>query len=61
MWIFKIRIENGDQNLFEQKGIVVIKTGSCNKGVLELLYVSDVDQNMLSIYKLVEKWDEVYV
>jgi len=53
--IFIIRIGNGDKVLVEGKGTVVIKTSLGNKVVSDVLYVPDIDQNMLSIYQLVEK------
>ncbi|XP_055811785.1 uncharacterized protein LOC129881690 [Solanum dulcamara] len=53
--IFKVRIENGDQILVEGKGTVVIKTSSGNKKISDVLYVPDIDQNLLSICQLIEK------
>ncbi|XP_060182940.1 uncharacterized protein LOC132612881 [Lycium barbarum] len=53
--ISKVRIGNGDQILIEGKGTVVIKTSSGNKTILDVLYVPNIDQNLLSICQLVEK------
>ncbi|XP_059310030.1 uncharacterized protein LOC132061192 [Lycium ferocissimum] len=53
--ISKVRIGNGDQILIEGKGTVVIKTSSGNKTISDVLYVPNIDQNLLSICQLVEK------
>ncbi|XP_016576604.2 uncharacterized protein LOC107874288 [Capsicum annuum] len=53
--ISKVRIRNSDQILVEGKGTVVIKTNSSNKAISDVLYVPDIDQNLLSICQLVEK------
>ncbi|XP_060200506.1 uncharacterized protein LOC132628757 [Lycium barbarum] len=53
--ISKVRIGNGDQILVEGKGTVVIKTSSGNKTILDVLYVQNIDQNLLSICQLIEK------
>ncbi|PHT75806.1 hypothetical protein T459_19328 [Capsicum annuum] len=53
--ISKVRIKNGDQILVEGKGTVVIKTSLGNKAISDVLYVPDIDQNLLSICQLVEK------
>lgn len=51
----KVRIGNG--NLIEAKGRgdVVINIGSGNKVISDVLYVPDIDQNLLSVGQLVEK------
>ncbi|XP_059310118.1 uncharacterized protein LOC132061292 [Lycium ferocissimum] len=53
--ISKVWIGNGDQILVEGKGAVVIKTSSGSKTISDVLYVPNIDQNLLSICQLVEK------
>jgi len=49
------RRRNGDKIRVEGKGTVFIKIGSGKKAVSNVLYVPDIDQNMLRIHQLVEK------
>ncbi|XP_052485716.1 uncharacterized protein LOC128040605 [Gossypium raimondii] len=54
-YVSKVRIGNG--NLIEAKGRgdVVIHTGSGNKIISDVLYVPEIDQNLLSVGQLVKK------
>ncbi|KAG8487132.1 hypothetical protein CXB51_020669 [Gossypium anomalum] len=51
----KIKIGNGDLIEAKGKGNLVINTCSGNKVISEVLYVPDIDQNLLSVGQLVEK------
>ncbi|KAF3634576.1 putative LRR receptor-like serine/threonine-protein kinase [Capsicum annuum] len=53
--ISKVRIESGDQILVEGKGTVIIKISLGNKTISDVLYVPDIDKNLLSICQLIEK------
>ncbi|KAG8498881.1 hypothetical protein CXB51_005279 [Gossypium anomalum] len=53
--VSKIRIGNGDLIQAKGKGNVVINTRSGNKVISDVLFVPDIDQNLLSVGQLVEK------
>ncbi|XP_019265852.1 PREDICTED: uncharacterized protein LOC109243382 [Nicotiana attenuata] len=50
-----VRIGNGDYILAKGKGIVAIPTNSGIKKISDVLYVPDIDQNLLSVGQLMEK------
>ncbi|XP_040945327.1 uncharacterized protein [Gossypium hirsutum] len=54
---FHSRIRIGDGKLIEAKGkgSVLVSTGSGNKLISDVLFVPDLDQNLLSVGQLVEK------
>ncbi|KAG8489064.1 hypothetical protein CXB51_017032 [Gossypium anomalum] len=54
-YVSKIRIGNGDLIQAKGKGNVVINTRSGNKVISDVLFVPDIDQNLLSVGQLVEK------
>ncbi|XP_016730377.1 uncharacterized protein [Gossypium hirsutum] len=51
----KIRIEDGKLIEAKGKGNVLVSTGSGNKLITYVLFVPDIDQNLLSVGQLVEK------
>ncbi|XP_075099447.1 uncharacterized protein LOC142176225 [Nicotiana tabacum] len=51
----KVRIGNGDYILAKGKGTVAIPTNSCTKKISDVLYVFDIDQNLLTVGQLMEK------
>ncbi|XP_070018827.1 uncharacterized protein [Nicotiana sylvestris] len=51
----KVRIGNGDYILTKGKGIVAIPTKSGTKKSSDVLYVPDIDQNLLSVGQLMKK------
>ncbi|XP_017639803.1 uncharacterized protein LOC108481149 [Gossypium arboreum] len=51
----KVRIGNGKLIEAKGKGKAVIGTKSSNKTISEVLYVPDIDQNLLSVGQLLEK------
>ncbi|XP_019257892.1 PREDICTED: uncharacterized protein LOC109236130 [Nicotiana attenuata] len=51
----KVRIGNGDYILAKGKGTVAIPTNSGTKKISNVLYVPDIDQNLLSVGQLMEK------
>ncbi|XP_060200187.1 uncharacterized protein LOC132628423 [Lycium barbarum] len=51
----KVRIENGDYIPTKGKGTIAIKIGSGTKIISDVLYVPDINQNLLSVNQLVEK------
>ncbi|XP_019263915.1 PREDICTED: uncharacterized protein LOC109241607 [Nicotiana attenuata] len=51
----KVRIENSDYILAKRKGTVAIPTNSGTKKISDVLYVPDIDQNLLSVGQLIEK------
>ncbi|KAG8486018.1 hypothetical protein CXB51_019401 [Gossypium anomalum] len=54
---FSLRIRIGNRNLIEAKGRgdVLISSSTGNKLITDVLYVPDIDQNLLSVGQLVEK------
>lgn len=50
-----VRIENGDYISVKGEGTVAIESFSGTKLISEVLYVSEIDQNLLSIGQLLEK------
>jgi len=55
MTISKVKIGNGDYIDIKGKGIVVLNSLSGLKYILDVLYVPDIDQNLLSVGQLMEK------
>ncbi|KAK9132834.1 hypothetical protein Scep_012362 [Stephania cephalantha] len=53
--IQKVRIENGGYILAKGKGTVSITTSSGIKLISDVLYIPDIDQNLLSVGQLIEK------
>ncbi|XP_019266009.1 PREDICTED: uncharacterized protein LOC109243519 [Nicotiana attenuata] len=51
----KVRIGNGDYILSKGKGTVAIPTKSGTKNISDVLYVPDIDQNLLSVGQLMKK------
>jgi hypothetical protein len=53
--IFKVKIGNGDYIAVKGKGIVAINNLSGLKYISDVLYVPDIDQNLLSVRQLMKK------
>jgi len=53
--VAKVRIGNGDCIAIKGKGTIVITTKSGTKTISDVLYVPDIDQNLLSVGQLIEK------
>jgi hypothetical protein len=53
--ISKVRIGNGDYISAKGKGTIAIATNSGTKTISDVLYVPDIDQNLLSVGQLIEK------
>jgi hypothetical protein len=53
--VAKVRIGNGDCIAAKGKGTVAITTNSGTKTIFDVLYVPDIDQNLLSVGQLIEK------
>jgi hypothetical protein len=53
--ISKVKIGNGDYIDVKGKGIVVLNSLSGLKYISDVLYVPDIDQNLLSVGQLMEK------
>jgi len=53
--VSKVRIENGDLITVEGKGTVAIESCTGTKLIYDVLYVPEIDQNLLSVGQLVEK------
>jgi len=53
--ISKVRIGNGDYISTKGKGTIAIATNSGTKTISDVLYVPDIDQNLLSVGQLIEK------
>jgi hypothetical protein len=53
--IIKVRISNGGYIPAKGKRTIVITTNSGTKTILDVLYIPDIDQNLLSVGKLIEK------
>ena len=54
-FISKVRIENRAQIAVKGKGTVTIKSCTCIKLVTDVLYVPEIDRNLLSVGQLLEK------
>jgi len=57
--VSKVRICNGDLIVVEGKGTLPIKSCTNTKLIHNVLYVLEIDQNLLSVVQLVEKAFEV--
>ena len=53
--ITKVRIGNGDHISVKGKGTIAISTNISIKTISDVLFVPDIDQNLLSVDQLVEK------
>ncbi|KAG5235324.1 Retrovirus-related polyprotein from transposon [Salix suchowensis] len=53
--IAKVRIGNGECIEAKEKGTIAITTNSGSKTIAHVLYVPDIDQNLLSVGQLIEK------
>jgi predicted aspartyl protease len=53
--VSKVRIGNGDYNPVKGKGIVAIEGNSGIKLISDVLFVPEIDQNLLSVGQLLEK------
>jgi hypothetical protein len=53
--ISKVRIGNGDYISAKGKGTITIATNSGTETISDVLYVPDIDQNLLSVGQLIEK------
>jgi len=53
--ITKVRIGNGDHLPVRGKGTIAISSHSGTKTISDVLYVPDIDQNLLSVGQLMEK------
>ena len=51
----KVRIGNGEYITVEGKGTIVISSCSGTKFISDVLYVPDIDQNLLNVGQLIEK------
>ena len=50
-----VRIGNGDYIMVKGKGTIAIESCTCTKLISDLMYVPDINQNLLSVGRLVEK------
>ena len=57
--ISQVKIGNGDYIDVKGKGIVVLNSLSALKYISDVLYVPDIDQNLLSVGQLMEKGSKV--
>ncbi|KAI4297395.1 hypothetical protein L6164_037289 [Bauhinia variegata] len=53
--VSKVRIGNGDYIMVKGKGTVAIESCTGTKLISDVMYVPDIDQNLLSVRQLVEK------
>ena len=53
--ITKVKIGNGGQICAKGKGTIAITTSLGTKKILDVLYVPDLDKNLLSVSQLIEK------
>ncbi|XP_074342450.1 uncharacterized protein LOC141680013 [Apium graveolens] len=53
--VSKVRIGNGVYIAAKGRGTIAITTISCTKTISDVLYVPDIDQNLLSVGQLIEK------
>ena len=58
--ISKVRIGNGEYIPMKGKWTIAIESQIGLKLIYDVLFVPDVDQNLLSVGQLVEKWFKVY-
>ena len=58
--ITKVRIGNGNHIPVKGKGTIVISTNSGTKSISDVLFVPDIDQNLLSVGQLIEKGFKVF-
>jgi len=56
----KVRIGNGDYISAKGKGTIAITTNSGTKKISDVLYVPNIDQNLLSVGQLIEKGFKVF-
>ena len=53
--ISKVKIGNGEFLSFKGKGIMTIESLTCMKYTSDIVYVHDINQNLLSVEQLIEK------
>ena len=53
--VSKVRIDNGDLITVEGKGTIAIESCVNTKLIYDVLYVSEIHQNLLSVGQLIEK------
>ena len=53
--VSEVRIGNGDYIMVKGKGIVAIESCTCTKLISNVMYVPNIDKNLLSVGQLVEK------
>ncbi|RVW77853.1 hypothetical protein CK203_054313 [Vitis vinifera] len=53
--ITKVRIGNGDHIAVKGKGTIAISTNISTKTISDVLFVPDIDKNLLSVGQLIEK------
>ena len=53
--IFKVKIENGDYIAVKGKGFVAINSLSGLKYISDVLYMPNIDHNLLSVRQLMKK------
>ena len=58
--VSKVRIDNGDYITVKGKGIVIIESSTGTKQIYDVLYVPDIDKNLLSVRQLLEKGFKVF-
>ena len=58
--ISKVRIGNGEYILVKGKGTIAIKSQTGLKLIYDVLFVPNIDQNLLSVGKLIDKGFKVY-
>ena len=58
--VSKVRIGNVDYITVKGKGTVIIKSSTSTKQIYDVLYVPDIDKNLLSVGQLLEKGFKVF-
>ena len=58
--ITKVRIDNVDHLHVRDKGTIAIQIHSGSKTINDVLYVPDIDQNLLSVGELIGKGFQLY-
>jgi hypothetical protein len=53
--VARVRIGNGDCIVAKGKGTIVITTNSGTETISDVLYIPDIEQNLLSVGQLIEK------
>ena len=58
--VSKFRIGNGDYIIFKGKGTAIIESSTSTKQIFDILYVPDIDKNLLSVGQLLGKGFKVF-